>query len=251
MRRPSIAWVPGLVVAVLTAALAPRAGAQTTYGFTLGDVTAGGQYAGGVVVRGWRYSDFTFRGEGPLAIAAGDVNVRISIADGEPDRIDTVRFDLYPEAAAAGDTATLFIDYVVTPHEPGWVSRVGLRNTGVVPAQGIGDGSLSVTEAVSTLDGSDLSPEPPARDREGLTIFNDGPGRLQDDNSDLLSVNLAGGVRLAKELTITARSAGPLAMYVADTISAIPEPAGAAVAAAAALWGLSCRPMRGTRRRVN
>ena len=125
-----------------------------------------------------------------------------------------------------------------------WMNRVGLRFNGAVPSQGIGTGAASVLEAVSALDGSDVAPGLPVSDTEQLSVYNDGPGRLEDSNSDFMSLNAKPGLRLAKEITLSAREAGQQTVSIVDNFLTMPEPSFIALAIPAALALLARRKLK-------
>jgi hypothetical protein len=214
---------------------------------TLDAVVASGAEAGGVDVGGWRFSEFGFRSEGDYDLDPADVRLRIT-TDGSVERRFTVQFSLTPDAAA-GDAGKLFIDYRVDFAPSESMNRVGLRFNGAVPSQGIGTGAASVLEAVSSLDGSDVAPGLPVGDTEQLSIYNDGPGRLDDSNSDFMSLNAKPGLRLAKEITLSAREAGQQTVSIVDNFLTVPEPT--FLAAAPAALALLARRRSLSARRVN
>ena len=100
-----------------------------------------------------------------------------------------------------------------------------------------------MTETLTTLDGSDVTPEAPGFDHAGMLVFNDGPGRLEDRNSDFLTTHPLRGVRVRNEFTITTDTVGPLTLQAVNTFFTVPEPA------APALLGGAAVLLLGTRRR--
>jgi len=198
---------------------------------------------GSVTTGGLRYSAFAFRNDGPFNLNPAEVTVRITatevIPEGPPNTIN-FRYSVDALAAQSGSTA---IDYRVDLLNPRpLMNRVGLRFNGSVPAQGIGGGSASNLLTVSTVDGSDVEVGNPIRDTEVLDIFNDGPGRLDDSNSDFLSVNPTLSLRLSNVITLSAREAGRLEVSTVNNFLTIPEPsAGVFIALPSALALLARR----------
>jgi len=108
-----------------------------------------------------------------------------------------------------------------------FMNRVGLRFNGSVPAQGPGDAAASVIETVASRDGSDVAPGAPVSDTAVLDVFNDGPGRLEDSNSDFMPINLTRSLHFVKDIIVSSRpTGGYVAISVVDNIvDQIPEPA--------------------------
>ena len=110
------------------------------------------------------------------------------------------------------------------------MNRTGLRFNGSVPSQGVGPGSATVTQAISTLDGSDLSPVNPVSDTETLVVFNDGPGRLEDSNSAFLWLYPKVALSVSSEITLSGYEGGHMSVSMANSFFTIPEPSAAFIA---------------------
>jgi hypothetical protein len=241
MRRSTI------LAAVLFAAVVASAAsvAHGVYVTTLDTLLPGGANSGGVSIGGVRFSGFAFRSDGPLAVSPADVMVRISdnevIPEGPPK---TIEFR-YGVDALAGQTGSAAIDYRADLLSA-WqtMNRVGVRFNGSVPSQGVGGGSTSNLLTVSSVDGSDVAVGGPARDAEVLDIFNDGPGRLDDSNSDFLSVNPISSLRLSNAITLSARDTARLELSTANNFLILPEPSAAALIALPSALALLARRRR-------
>ena len=226
-----------LAAVVFVAAVAGGAGAaHAVYVTTLDTLLPGGANSGGVIAGGLRYSTFGFRHDGTFAVNPADVMVRISddpaIPEGPPV---TIQFR-YGVEALAGQNGSTAIDYridLLTPLPT--MNRAGLRFNGSLPAQGVGVGSASDVLTIATVNGSDLSPGQPASDAATLNVFNDGPGRLADTNTDFLSLNPTLALRLSNEITLSARETGKLDVSVVNNFLTVPEPSAAFIALPTAL----------------
>jgi hypothetical protein len=202
----------------------------------------GGAYADGILFPGsMRFSEFAFRSTEPYGISAADVTVRIDNEGPFFDRVN-VQFTFGTDTAAtqAGD---VFIDYRVDDESWSPLNRVGVRFTGPVPSQGVGAGLALLRQTVSTVDGSDLTIGVPVSDTATLALSNDGPGRLDDVNSQFLSLNPTHALRLSTEINLRAREDGRFDAVFSDQFSTIPEPAAVAIALPAGL-ALLGRPRR-------
>ena len=112
-----------------------------------------------------------------------------------------------------------------------FINRVGLRFNGSVPSQGPGDAAATVIETVRSPDQNfDLVPggDPNADDRyiALLDVYNDGPGRLGDDNSDFIAVNPTRTLIFEKDILVSSQpDGGYAAISVVDNIvNQVPEP---------------------------
>ena len=192
---------------------------------TLDRLLPGGAEQGGIVIGDKRYSNFTYSSTGDAPVRPQDVNVRIS-NDANPQKYNlefTFGMDAFP-----GERTDLVIGYDldVLPGSPDFINRAGLTFNGSVPSQGPGDAAASVVETVSSRDGSDVAPGAPNRDTEVLDVFNDGPGRLEDSNSDFMPLNLTKSLRFVKDIIVSSRPTGGYAVIsvVTNTVDQIPEP---------------------------
>jgi len=201
---------------------------------TLDTLMPGGSNAGtGLVIGDKRYTNFSFASTGSAPLRASDVNVRID-NDADPTSTDPARrngqrytlqftfgLDAFPS-----ERTDLVVGYDLDVTSADFINRVGLKFNGSVPSQGVGDAAASVVETISTRDGSDLSPGAPVRDTEVLDVFNDGPGRLEDSNSDFMAVNLTRRLHFVKDIIVSSRpTGGYAAISVVDNIvDQIPEP---------------------------
>ena len=190
------------------------------YQTSLDTLVPGGASQGGIVIGSYRFSDFSFRNTGPFAVTPADVTVRLS-NENPGQMIAQLGFGT---DAAAGQSGSVSIHYRVD-HAYGMpMNRTGVRFSGPVPSQGPGPGSVAVDQTISTLDGSDVSPLPPVAGSEALTIFNDGPGRLEDSNSAFLRLNPTLALRLSSETVLTGYQAGRLEVSLSNNFFTIPEP---------------------------
>ena len=190
---------------------------------TLDQLLPGGNSSGGLIIGDKRYSNFTYSSSGSAPVRAQDVNVRIS-NDGDAQRYTlqfTFGLDAFP-----GERSDLVVGYDLDVLSSDFINRAGLRFNGSVPSQGPGDAAASVVETVSSRDGSDVAPGAPVRDTEVLDVFNDGPGRLEDSNSDFMALNLTRALHFTKDIIVSSRpTGGYAAISVVDNIvDQIPEP---------------------------
>jgi hypothetical protein len=208
---------------------------QTSYDTLL----PGGANAGGIRIGSQRYTDFTFRNDGPFALNPADVTVRFSNDDPFFIR-ETVQFVLGVDATA-GQAGSIHIGYRAEDESSSYYSRYGLRFNAQVPSQGVGVGSAAIVNSVSTVDGSDVEPGAPVSSTATLDIFNDGPGRLEDSNSDFLSVNPTRVLRTDHRITLEASAAGRLDISFVNNYLTVPEPSAALLAAPAVMFLLARR----------
>ena len=190
---------------------------------TLDRLLPGGADQGGILIGDKRYSNFTYSSTGSAPVRPQDVNVRIS-NEADPQKYNlefTFGMDAFP-----GERTDLVIGYDLDVIGLDFINRAGLTFNGSVPAQGVGDAAASVVETVSSRDGSDVAPGAPNRDTEVLDVFNDGPGRLEDTNSDFMALNLTRSLRFVKDIIVSSRPTGGYAVIsvVVNTVDQIPEP---------------------------
>jgi hypothetical protein len=191
---------------------------------TLDRLLPGGNESGGIVIGDKRYSNFSYSSTGSAPVRAQDVNVRIN-NDANPQQYTlefTFGMDAFP-----GERTDLVIGYDLDVLSRDFINRAGLRFNGSVPSQGVGDAAASVVETVSSRDGSDVAVGAPIRDTEVLDVFNDGPGRLEDSNSDFLALNLTRSLHFVKDIIVSSRPTGGYAAIsvVTNTVDQVPEPA--------------------------
>jgi hypothetical protein len=238
MRRSPVSayLLSGVIVAC--AAGSTRAAVLVT---SLDTLVPGGASSWGLLLGGERFSQFAFRNTGPYNVSTADVTVRVSneASPGNLGRTD-IQF-AFGTDAAAGQASDVFIDYRIDEQDNTPLNRAGLRFNGPVPSQGIGPGAATVMETVSTVDGSDLTPVPPISATATLDVFNDGPGRVDDSNSDFLALNYTFALRVSNQITLYARETGRLDVSVMNTFSTIPEPTAGFIALPAALSLLTRR----------
>jgi hypothetical protein len=218
--------------AVCLPAVANAAVMQTT----LDQLLPGGNSSSGIVIGDKRYSNFTFSSGGQAPVRAQDVNVRISndaTATNPNGQQYTIQFTFGLDAFP-GERNDLVICYQLDVLSNDFINRVGLRFNGSVPSQGVGDAAASVIETVSSVDpdgagprtAPDVAPGLPDRDTEVLDVFNDGPGRLEDDNSDFMTVNQTRSLLFCKDILVSSRPDGGYAAIsiVDNVVDQIPEP---------------------------
>jgi hypothetical protein len=208
----------------------------------LTDFLPGGAQSGGIVVTdplspayGWRYSDFTFRSTGGAPVDAGSVVVRTSGDNsiGRGSLAFTYAKDVAP--ADAAKPVAFELGYRTDVIGPDPLNRVGLRFNGSVPSQGPGNATATVLATFSSLDGSLITIGGTPSPSVDLNVYNDGPARLEDRNSDFASLAALRGIRVVNFVTATPRAGGgPVSVSVADSYLTIPEPASAALVATGA-----------------
>jgi hypothetical protein len=191
---------------------------------TLDRLLPGGNESVGIVIGDKRYSNFTYSSTGSAPVRAQDINVRVS-NDVDPQKYNlefTFGMDAFP-----GERTDLVIAYDLDVLGRDFINRAGLKFNGSVPSQGLGDAAASVVETISSRDGSDVAEGAPIRDTEVLDVFNDGPGRLEDSNSDFLRLNLTRSLHFVKDIIVSSRPTGGYAAIsvVTNTVDQVPEPA--------------------------
>lgn len=184
-----------------------------------------------------RYTNFTFSSSGDAAIAPGAVDVVLSSDDNNRYNL-RFTFSRTALAAPAGETTDVVVCYDVNvigglP----LINGVGLEfDTTVGQGQTAGVAAASVTETVSTLDGSDVAPGGLVQDTEIISVFNDGAGGLGDNDSALLTVNPTSGLRFCKDIIVSSRPEGGRVVIstVDNFVNQIPEPGSVALLGIAA-----------------
>jgi hypothetical protein len=200
---------------------------------TLDELLPGGSQANGIVIGDKRYSGFTHSSSGDTPVDPEDINVRISNEgpnnNGQQYTIQfTFGLDAFP-----GERTDLVICYQLDVLSNDFINRVGLRFNGSVPSQGPGDAAASVIETVSTVDPDGAGPRqaPPVAPGSSestmvLDVFNDGPGRLGNDNEDFENVNNTRSLLFCKDILVSSRPDGGYAAIsiVDNVVNQIPEP---------------------------
>jgi hypothetical protein len=201
----------------------PAVSNAAVFNTTLDQLLPGGSFAAGRDIGDKRYSNFTYSSTGSAPVRAQDVNVSIS-NEADPQRYVlqfTFAMDAFPS-----ERSDLVIAYDLDVLSSDFINRVGLRFNGSVPSQGAGDAAASVVETVASRDGSDVAPGAPIRDTEVLDVFNDGPGRLEDTNSEFMAINLTRRLHFAKDIIVSSRPTGGYAAIsiVDNVVDQVPEP---------------------------
>lgn len=228
-----------LLLCGMAALAIPGVASAATVQYSLSDLLPGGQSANGFTIGDKRYSAFTFASSGSAPLQPRDVNVRVTSSDASPGVAGDDRYSIqftFGLDAFPGERTDLVICYRVDVTDPAMaINQVGLRFNGSVPSQGPGDAAASVIETVQTTDGSDIAPGAPVDDTLVLDVFNDGPGRLADDNSDFVAVNPARSLLFCKDILVSSRpDGGYAAISIVDNIvDQVPEPSMLGLAALA------------------
>jgi hypothetical protein len=204
---------------------------------TLDSLLPGGANEGGVTVGDKHYDNFNFSSAGQGELTAKDVEVVIA-TEGNQHFISFL-MDMASVGTARTDLVVGYDLHVLDPARhiksiglsfdggPLDVSELGPIVAGViVPTRA----AASVTETVSTLDGSDLVPGGPVQSSEIITVFNDGDGNLPDNMETTLAINPAKGLRFVKDILVSSRGeGGALITFVENSVTqngtAIPLPA--------------------------
>lgn len=217
----------------------PGIASAATVQYSLADllpVSAGGtgQNANGFVVGDKLYNNFQFSSPGgpgspnsPRPLTPQDVNVRLSTSDrlasvpGDDRYTLTFTFGLDAFPGERHDLVLCY-DVNVLPNSPYFINHLGLRYNGTVPAQGVGGAATSVTETAYYLDQNGNEVGDPIL----LTVFNDGAGRLPDDNSDFVAINPTRSMRFCKDIIVSSQDNGGYAVIsvVDNIVDQIPEP---------------------------
>ena len=198
--------------------------------YSLADLVGTGPSSGGFVIGDKRYSEFTFSSTGSAPLRANDVNVRVSTSDSSAAVPGDDQYALqftFGLDAFPGERTDLVIGYRVDVLDPSmFINRVGLRFNGSVPSQGPGNAAATVVETVrAEREDMDVVPGVDS-DVAIIDVFNDGPGRLADDNSDSIVVNPARTLFFTKDILVSSQSTGGyVAVSVVDNIiNQVPEP---------------------------
>jgi hypothetical protein len=189
------------LAALLATGTASAAVAPITLG--LDSVLPGGANADGITFGDKRYSNFTFSSTGDVVLDAASVDLRLT----ETGNTQSLAFLLDLDVAPSG-RADVVLGYDVTVLDPSRnIRNVRLSFDGKPAGAGNGRSAASVTETVSTIDGSPVAPGS-AGDTAQLTVFNDGDGPLADNDQSTLAVNPATALRFTKDLIVSSRSDG-------------------------------------------
>jgi len=219
-----------LVLICGAAALAlPGVVSAATVQYSLSDLLNGGNTSGGFTIGDKHYSGFTFSSTGSSPLTPSGVNVRVTSSDSSAavpgDDQYAIQFTFGLDAFPSERT-DLVIGYRVDVLDPTMtMNRVGLRFNGSVPSQGPGNAAATVIESVHSIDGSAVAPGSPS-DTAVLDVFNDGPGRLSDNNSDSIAVNPTRSLVFNKDILVSSQpTGGYAAISVVDNIvNQVPEP---------------------------
>ena len=201
----------------------------------------GGADAGGVDVAGWRFSEFSFTGAGGLELDPSAVGVRFESL-GDVERRATVHF-FFDTSMQPTQVGTFTLGYRADFAPSDFVTRFGTQLGGAIPL-GTFPGSLDVDETISSLDGSDLVPGAPVSGTHVINLFNDGSGRLEDQNSGFTALNIMPGLRLEKRVLLTARDVGQPSLVFTGRFLSVPELGSFALFAAACAVLLRRRRLR-------
>ena len=201
-----------------------------------------GQNAAGITIGDKHYDNFNFASGGQNPLSAKDVEVVIA-TEGNQHFISFL-MDLSSVGTARTDLVVGYDIHVLDPARhiksvglsfdgaPLDVSQLGPVAAGViVPTRA----AASVTESVSTLDGSDLVAGGPVQDTEIITVFNDGDGAdtLPDNMDRTLAINPAKGLRFVKDILVSSRGQGAaLITFVENSV----EQNGTTIPLPAAFW---------------
>ena len=178
---------------------------------TLESLLAGGQNEGGITIGDKLFDNFNFTSSGQNTLSAKDIDVELSV-DGDQHTLNFL-MNLKSAGTARSDVVIGYDLHVLDPARH--VKSVGLAFAGgptVLPAtaavvQGVtlGRGAASVSETVSTLDGSDLLPGGIHGDSANISVFNDGAGGLADNLDSTLAINPARNLRFLKDILVSSR----------------------------------------------
>ena len=220
-----------VVMAAAVGLFADRASAQTV-NTTLDSFLPGGANAGGITVGDKRYFNFTFASSGDAPVAASAVDVSLIATDTQHQ----IRFTFARDAldAPAGQTTDVVVCYQIDVLGNQLINGVGLAFDSSVTGGSPGMAAASVIETVSTTDGSDLAPGDPVSDEAILSLFNDGPGELDDRGAATLAVNQTRSLLFCKDILVSSRPEGGRVVIsmVDNFVTQVPEPASAALLAA-------------------
>lgn len=229
------------IAAVLLAALHASIAHAVVDVRPLDTLLAGGSSEGGVADDHWRYHSFTFRSTGAIPVDPAQVMV---VLNGEASR-STLGFSWQADVPASlgGAEAAFDLGYVLEGSFP-WGVTAGLRFNGPVPSQGPGNATATVADTLTLADGRSLM----------LDIFNDGPGRLDDDNSDFTAWDVSSPAGRDSHVSLVSRSGGgPMTLsMVHSLVEPLPDfPEPSVLALAASLAPLLLRRPTHARRPIN
>jgi hypothetical protein len=220
-----------LLICGVAALALPGVASAATVQYSLPELLAGGASSGGFTIGDKRYSGFEFSSTGSHPLVPSDVNVRVTSSDSNTAIPGDDQYALqftFGLDAFPGERTDLVIGYRVDVLDPTmFINRVGLRFNGSVPSQGPGNAAATVIETVrSASPDIDVAPGLPFSDTAVIDVYNDGPGRLADDNSDSIAVNPTRTLFFTKDILVSSQATGGyVAVSVVDNIiNQIPEP---------------------------
>lgn len=222
-----------LLICGVAALALPGVASAATVQYSLPQLLAGGNTSSGFTIGDKRYSGFEFSSTGSHPLVPSDVNVRVTSSDTNAaipgDETYALQFTFGMDAFP-GERTDLVLSYRVDVTDPSmFINRVGLGFNGSVPSQGPGNAAATVIETVSTapagLDGPPVAPGS-LSDTAIIDVYNDGPGRLADDNQDSIAVNPTRTLFFTKDILVSSQeNGGYVAISVVDNvINQIPEP---------------------------
>jgi hypothetical protein len=229
------------IVAILLAALHASIARAVVDVRPLDTLLAGGANEGDVADGNWRYHDFTFRSTGAIPVDPAQVTV---VLDGELSRSSLgFRWQTEVPASLGGAEAAFDVGYVLEGSFP-WGVSAGLCFNGSVPSQGPGNATATVRDTLTLPDGRTLT----------LDVFNDGPGRVPDDNSDFSSWDVTSTARRKSHVSLVSwPGGGPMTLsFVHNLVEPLPDfPEPSVLALAAPLAPVLLRRPTHARRPIN
>ena len=172
---------------------------------TLDTLLIGGSNQNGLTIGDKKYSGFSLASTGDAPPDAEDISVTLSTND---NVTYSIKFNFGLDAFA-GERTDVTIGYRLdVVNSSDLIARLGLTFNGSVPAPGTGNAAASISELVRTIDGSDIDPTPATSDTAVLTVFNDGPGRLADNNSQFLQIIPKASLLFEKNILVSSRADG-------------------------------------------
>ena len=232
-RFKQVAAVAAVVVAAGLAPARPASAGVAPVTITLDALLEGGQNQNGITVGDKLYSNFSFSPSGQVTLAADQIEVIFA----EEGNSQFLAFLMDLSASGLG-RSDVVIEYDVTVLDPARrIESVGLLFDGV-PFGDDGRAAASVTETVSTLDGSDLVPGGPVQSAEIITVFNDGEGEgsLEDNFERTLAINPTRGLHFIKDILVTSREGSDGAGITVVENSVTQNGTGTVIPLPAAFW---------------
>ena len=233
MRDVHFRW-PGILLGIAACLVADAAGAAS-YNTTLDTLIDDGANRAGITLGDKLYSGFTFSSTGDAPVAASAVDV--SLVSTDNDNHYQLRFTFARDAldAPAGQTNDVVIGYRIDVLGTQLINRVGLAFDGSVAGGSTLD-AATVVETIRTVDGSEVSPAYPNLDQILISVANDGAGGFPDASVTSVPVNPTRTLLFEKDILVSSRPGGGRVVIttVDNFVDQVPEPASAAVFAAAA-----------------